>query len=105
MTLSQIPNLLSTRQVAALLGVGGSSVKRWADRGLLACVKTVGGQRRFEPEVVDAFRRVLGRTGARSDGATPDADGGDSAAAAGAFPVSQSGALRADSASDRSSGG
>ena len=35
MTLSQMPNLLSTRQVATLLGVGGSSVKRWADRGSL----------------------------------------------------------------------
>lgn len=40
-------DLLSTREAAELLGVGTSSVKRWADEGTLACVKTLGGHRRF----------------------------------------------------------
>jgi excisionase family DNA binding protein len=38
---------LSTRQAAALLGVGTTSIKRWADEGLLRCEKTIGGHRRF----------------------------------------------------------
>jgi len=104
MTLSQMPNLLSTRQVATLLGVGGSSVKRWADRGLLACVKTAGGHRRFEREAVDSFRRALGRPAASPDGTTADG-GGASSPTPGAFPASQRGALLADPAGDRSSRG
>jgi MerR family transcriptional regulator, light-induced transcriptional regulator len=39
--------LLSTKEAAVLLNVGGSTVKRWADEGRLACVKTAGGHRRF----------------------------------------------------------
>jgi excisionase family DNA binding protein len=34
--------LLSSTEAAALLGVSPSSVKRWADEGALACVKTRG---------------------------------------------------------------
>ena len=105
MTLSQMPNLLSTRQVATLLGVGGSSVKRWADRGLLACVKTVGGHRRFDREAVDAFRRVLGRAVAGPDEGAPDASGASPSSPAGAFQASQRGALLADPSGDRSSRG
>ena len=39
--------LLSTRDAAAYLGVGTTSIKRWADDGVLPCVRTVGGHRRF----------------------------------------------------------
>lgn len=48
-------DLLTTREVAKLLGVGTTSVKRWADSGLLSCVKTPGGHRRFPRAAVDAF--------------------------------------------------
>lgn len=48
--------LLSTRQAADRLGVGPTSVKRWADEGLLPCVKTAGGHRRFRAEDVTAFQ-------------------------------------------------
>ncbi len=70
MTISQIPDLLSTREAAAILGVGASSIKRWADQGLLACVKTAGGHRRFARAVVEAFRDALaqGAAGSRSRG-------------------------------------
>ncbi len=51
--------LLTTRQAAEWLGVGPTSVKRWADDGRLACVRTAGGHRRFEPEVVRAFGRSV----------------------------------------------
>jgi excisionase family DNA binding protein len=39
--------LLSTNEAAAVLKVGASTVKRWADEGRLQCVKTAGGHRRF----------------------------------------------------------
>jgi len=50
-------NLMTTRAVADLLGVGVSSVKRWTDEGKLVCVRTAGGHRRFEVSEVDRFRR------------------------------------------------
>jgi excisionase family DNA binding protein len=53
--------LLSTREAAELLGVGTTSIKRWADEGLLACVKTAGGHRRYERHAVLA---LLGRPSA-----------------------------------------
>lgn len=50
--------LLSTVEVGELAGVGPTAVKRWADRGLLPCVRTAGGHRRFRREEVERF---LGR--------------------------------------------
>jgi photoactive yellow protein len=50
-------NLMTTRDVADLLGVGVSSVKRWTEQGDLPCVRTAGGHRRFESATVDRFRR------------------------------------------------
>jgi excisionase family DNA binding protein len=46
---------LTTREAAALLGVGTTSIKRWADTGVLRCVKTAGGHRRFERHAVEAL--------------------------------------------------
>ncbi|HEX9104732.1 MAG TPA: helix-turn-helix domain-containing protein, partial [Polyangia bacterium] len=48
--------LLTSAEAAALLGVSPSSVKRWAEEGRLACVKTAGRHRRFERSVVERFR-------------------------------------------------
>jgi len=48
-------SLLTTSDVAALMGVGATSVKRWADAGVLRCVKTAGGHRRFLRTEVDRF--------------------------------------------------
>jgi excisionase family DNA binding protein len=50
-------DLLSTREVARLAGVGPSAVKRWSDAGLLACRKTAGGHRRFARADVDRVLR------------------------------------------------
>lgn len=47
--------MMTTRQAAATLGVGPSSVKRWADSGVLPCVKTPGGHRRFPRSAVLAM--------------------------------------------------
>ena len=52
--------LLSTAEAARLAGVGTTSVKRWADEGVLECVKTAGGHRRFERATLEAFLRAHG---------------------------------------------
>ena len=48
-------DILSTRQVAQLLGVGEATVKRWADSGEIDCFRTVGGHRKFRLRDVTAF--------------------------------------------------
>jgi excisionase family DNA binding protein len=49
--------LLTSAEVARLLGVTAGSVKRWADLGLIHCARTAGRHRRFTPEEVERFRR------------------------------------------------
>lgn len=45
---------LSTQELASLLSVTETTVKRWADLGQIRCVKTVGGHRKFRiSEVID----------------------------------------------------
>lgn len=48
--------LITTADAAILLGVGPSTVKRWADDGELPCVRTAGGHRRFLRGDVERFR-------------------------------------------------
>ena len=48
-------DVLSTRQVAQLLGVGEATVKRWADSGEIDCFRTVGGHRKFRLRDVTSF--------------------------------------------------
>ena len=40
--------LLNTADVARLCGVSESTIKRWTADGLLPCVRTAGGHRRFQ---------------------------------------------------------
>lgn len=53
-----MPDLLSTADAARVLGAGPTSVKRWADTGVLDCVRTAGGHRRFTREALDRFMRL-----------------------------------------------
>lgn len=46
---------LSTGDVARRLGVHRNTIQRWADAGHIASVRTIGGQRRFSNEDVEAF--------------------------------------------------
>src|SRR5437660_10192895 len=48
-------DVLSTRQVAKLLGVGEATVKRWADAGEIDCFRTPGGHRKLRLRDVTAF--------------------------------------------------
>lgn len=50
---------LSTANAAQILGVGPTSVKRWADLGLLKCVRTAGNHRRFTHDEVERFARAV----------------------------------------------
>ena len=50
---------ISTASAAQFLGVGPTSVKRWADLGLLKCVRTAGNHRRFLRDDVERFARAI----------------------------------------------
>jgi excisionase family DNA binding protein len=72
--------LLGTAEVARLCGVGPSTVKRWSDEGLLACVRTAGGHRRFPVREVRQFLAsheyaVPPELAARAGPADPDPEG------------------------------
>jgi MerR family transcriptional regulator, light-induced transcriptional regulator len=46
---------MTTQEVAHLAGVGATAVKRWTDAGLIPCVRTAGGHRRFARSEVERF--------------------------------------------------
>lgn len=46
----------STKELARLLDVSESTVKRWADAGLLKCRKTIGGHRKFQQDDIKEFQ-------------------------------------------------
>lgn len=47
-------SLLSPAQAAQLAGVDPKTISRWADKGLLAATRTLGGHRRIEPDSLTA---------------------------------------------------
>jgi excisionase family DNA binding protein len=52
---------LTPGEVARLLHVSPKTVSRWAAQGLLPCVVTLGGHRRFRrDDVEEAARRMSG---------------------------------------------
>ncbi len=48
-------DLITSAEAAKLAGVGTTAIKRWSDSGLLRCVKTAGGHRRFHRRDVEQF--------------------------------------------------
>lgn len=44
---------MTTDEAGRLAGVGATAIKRWADSGLLPCVRTPGGHRRFRRRDVE----------------------------------------------------
>ena len=46
----------STKQLAKMWDVSESTIKRWADAGMLKCRKTIGGHRKFELEDIIEFQ-------------------------------------------------
>jgi excisionase family DNA binding protein len=61
MTETQEIEFLTPSQVARVLHVSPKTVSRWADQGLLSCVITLGGHRRFRrQEIEEVVRRMTG---------------------------------------------
>jgi excisionase family DNA binding protein len=50
---------LTGGQVAKRLGVSPTTVARWANQGRLAHRRTLGGHRRYDPELIDQLARDL----------------------------------------------
>lgn len=81
------PNLLSPRELAEVMGVSESSVKRWADEGSLRARRTAGGHRRIAvPDAVRFIREtgaavvrphVLGLPGVAAAGERTGVEGHD----------------------------
>ncbi len=65
--------LLTSAEVAKILGVTAVSVKRWADMGLLRSARAGGASRRFDPVEVERF--LKDRTGAVQPDHGPDVEG------------------------------
>ncbi|GEM_PF-641585 len=52
--------ILSTQEVASMINVTETTVKRWADEGKLVCAKTMGGHRKFMMKDIVAFAELNG---------------------------------------------
>lgn len=53
---------LGAGEAARMLAVSPKTVSRWADKGLIPCVITLGGHRRFLRSTVERIRlEMLGR--------------------------------------------
>ncbi len=47
--------LMSTSEVAEILGVSQATVKRWTDDGSLRCFRSPGGHRKFQEQDIRDF--------------------------------------------------
>lgn len=65
--------LLTSAEVAKILGVTAMSVKRWAEMGLLRSARSAGSNRRFDPVEVERF--LKDQTGAVQPDNGPDVEG------------------------------
>lgn len=53
---------ISTKQAMSLLGVGSTTIKRWADEGRIPYYKTAGGHRRFRRGAIERLSEIGGST-------------------------------------------
>jgi len=53
-------NLISTQEVAKMLNVTETTIKRWADENIIRCVKTPGGHRKFSLDEIVRFAEANG---------------------------------------------
>lgn len=63
---------LTAGQAARILGVSPKTVDRWANEGRISCVVTLGGHRRFRPEVIAAVGFSTGPQDAKESHGPPD---------------------------------
>ena len=60
------PRYLRTAQVAELLHVSPKTVSRWAQEGMLPCLRTLGGHRRYPDAEIRALLDTLSEPSAWS---------------------------------------
>lgn len=65
--------LMSTGDVAEVLGVSEATVKRWADAGTLSCIRTPGGHRKFR--LRDIAMHLASRRTSTSESSPPPTEG------------------------------
>jgi len=53
MVVAEKRRLLTISEAAARLGVNQKTLRSWADKGLVAHIRTPTGYRRFDPEVIE----------------------------------------------------
>ena len=53
------PRYLTSGESARVLKVSPKTVNRWAARGLLPCIVTIGGHRRFRQEDVEKALKTM----------------------------------------------
>ena len=58
---------LSSKNVAEILGVNISTLKRWTDNGTLECTKTAGGHRKFTMQNIRDFHKSQESSGKNND--------------------------------------
>ena len=58
---------LTAGEAARLLHVTTRTVDRWADMGLIPCLVTLGGHRRFERSRIEALVSDMGRPSAEQE--------------------------------------
>ena len=66
---------LTPSQAAGVLQVSPKTVSRWAAQGLLPCLVTLGGHRRFRRAEVEEARRRMGGAGNPRSATPPGAVG------------------------------
>ena len=49
-------DLLAIGEAARRLGVSVGTLRRWTDEGRVACIRTLGGQRRYARTAIEALR-------------------------------------------------
>jgi len=58
--MADFSEFISTKEVAGLFSVTETTVKRWADEGLIPCVKSPGGHRKFRLNDIVEFAETQG---------------------------------------------
>ena len=61
------PEYMTPSQAARMLHVSPKTIDRWADQGLIPCVVTLGGHRRFSPDAIAAVVEQMAGKGAPRD--------------------------------------
>ncbi len=61
-------DLLSRRDVAMRFGVAPQTITRWANEGIIPCVRTLGGQRRYPAYEVERLLSAVWEHGVPGTG-------------------------------------